>query len=169
MFQELNNKLWGDGRDEWRTTGFLRLVSKSALPGDFYSEITHGCVCRRGQIQQIMSSFWFIFQSIIFQSIKGEKMLCTLWPLIPVGKSWWTIVSCKLNLGLHPSFAPCQNVTVELSNYGVKPLWELVGFQALDVFIKMRSEAFLQVSIFAMYKLLGLLQGEINESPWSVL
>jgi len=37
-----------------------------------------------------------------------------------------------------------------------------VGFPALDVLIKMRLEDFLQVSIFAMYKLLGLLQGEIN-------
>lgn len=67
--------------------------------------------------------------------------------------------------GRHPSFAPCQSVTVELNNYGVKPLWELVGFQVLDVFIRMRLEAFLQVSIFAGYKLLGLLRGEINESP----
>lgn len=84
-------------------------------------------------------------------------MLCALWPLIPVGKSWWAIASCKLNLGIYLSFAPCLNVTVELNNYWDEPLRELAGFQALDVFIKMRLKAFLQVSIYAMYKLLGSL------------
>lgn len=82
-------------------------------------------------------------------------MLCALWPLIPVGKSWWAIASCKLNLGIYLSFAPCLNVTVELNNYWDEPLRELAGFQALDVFIKMRLKAFLQVSIYA--KLLGSL------------
>lgn len=96
-------------------------------------------------------------------------MLCALWPLIPVGKSWWAIASCKLNLGIYLSSAPCLNVTVELNNYWDEPPRELVGFQALDVFIKMRLEAFLQVSICAMYKLFRSLQGEMNKSWWSAL
>lgn len=52
--------------------------------------------------------------------------------------------------------------TVELNNYWGKALWELMGFQALAVFTK-RLEAFLQVSIFVMYKLFGLVWREINE------
>lgn len=84
-------------------------------------------------------------------------MLCALWPLIPVGKSWWAITSCKLNLSIYLSSAPSLNVTVELNNYWDEPLRELVGFQALDVFIKMKLKAFLQVSIYAMYKLFGSL------------
>lgn len=94
-------------------------------------------------------------------------MLCALWPLIPVGKSWWAITSCKLNLSIYLSSAPSLNVTVELNNYWDEPLRELVGFQALDVFIKMKLKAFLQVSIYAMYKLFGSLT-DLNVS-WASL
>lgn len=43
-----------------------------------------------------------------------------------------------------------------------------MGFQALALFTK-RLEAFLQVSIFVMYKLLDLVWREINEGLWNVL
>lgn len=78
------------------------------------------------------------------------------------GEKLMNHASCKLHLGVHSSFAPCLDETVELNNYWAKALWELVGFQALAVF-KLRLEAFLQVSIFVMHKLLGLLPREINE------
>lgn len=72
-----------------------------------------------------------LFRVYFNSRVLNEKMPCTVWPLIPVGKSWWTIASCKLNLGVHPSIALCLSVTVELNNYGDKPLWNWWGFKLL--------------------------------------